>query len=601
MRRGQAVQFGVVERRNRGKFQEARHHRQTGLVGGDEYGFVDVPAAVALVEDGVEVMAQKFEAGVHQPSVERVVVAAPAAQRRLGVFHERESREVGQPFGDVRVPGHGVAVNRIAGVGAQGIGQVDEVAPVVLAAVGVLGVAARDVGRGVGALITQVGGVRTDGGAIDVAVRVSGEVFAGPFVVDRFDEVVGAKAGPVAADGHVGAGEVDAVEPELADAPVGGGQPGFLREDAADELGVDEEGVEIDGGEVVPRMVTRKVDPVILHRRAPAAGAADAHPDVVSEALVAGIDTDESGVELRVALVVHDEEALAFGGGHDQAHDGLAAGVDLVVDLELGVGLLDRGEEFVEHGRGPGAQVHAVGGLHVVFGDRAVGLDGEDGAKKPVASRAVAVGAVVKHRGAGEGGGIGGGDVAMEESDRDAGWEFVNDAGSDDDLICGAGHNWGLGDVVDERRAVGAEGTVGAAGRAVGRGAGGPVLPVVEGQGGVDQLQRRTGTVVRCNPVESTSALIQGPADAGGPVAAVGVARFRHDGALGIGELDALAAVAELAEPVADDIGHGRKGILRLEGGEVGGDDEVAPGGKGGAVGNGEVDAVDEAPAGKIY
>ena len=101
-------------------------------------------------------------------------------------------------------------------------------------------------------------------------------------------------------------------------------------------------------------------------------------------------------------------------------------------------------------------------------------------------------------------------------------------------------------------------------------------------------------------PIPAARAGTEGAAHAHAPVAGIGVAHFAHDVTQRVGEFDLLAAVAELAGPVAQHIGHEREGILRLKVGEAGGDDEVLARAERRGRREGEVHAVDEAPAGEI-
>ena len=328
--------------------------------------------------------------------------------------------------------------------------------------------------------------MRSVGGAIDVAAGIRREMFVCPFAVDRLGQDIGAEARAIAADGHAAGREVQSVHAHLADAPVGGREAGLLRQDVADHLRVDELGIEVDGREVVPRTVTGEIHAVILHRRTAAARAADSHPGVVQDSGLARVGADEGDIELRVALVVHIDQAQALGGGEDKAEERLAASHDLVIHLELGVRLLHRQEKFIQGGRRPGAGVRTVGGLHVVLEDRAAGLGVQHRAVNAVTHCAVAVRAIVEHRRAGKGRRGGGGGVAVEERHRETGGKLIDDARVDGDLVGRARDGGRMGHVVNQRGNVVARRAVAGAGAAVGRGAGRPVLPVVERQGGID-------------------------------------------------------------------------------------------------------------------
>src|SRR6266436_4586136 len=81
-------------------------------------------------------------------------------------------------------------------------------------------------------------------------------------------------------DGSVAAGRqepgrVNAVDAVLDDVGFFGGQAGFGSDNVADQLGVNELGIEVDGGAAVPLAVVGEVEAVIGRSPGAGAGAAD--------------------------------------------------------------------------------------------------------------------------------------------------------------------------------------------------------------------------------------------------------------------------------------------------------------------------------------
>src|SRR5881296_2571782 len=158
----------------------------------------------------------------------------------------------------------------------------------------------------------------------------------GPLVVDGLDQQVGAEARAVAAGGHVAAGAIDAVDSYLDHLAIGGGHAALLRQDATDELGMDILGIDVDGRAAFERPVAGDVYAPILHRRATAAGAADAHAAVVADLGIDAVDAHQGDVDLRVGIGVIGADRVerdAVRLGHDEADDRLACGVRRIIDL----------------------------------------------------------------------------------------------------------------------------------------------------------------------------------------------------------------------------------------------------------------------------
>ncbi len=398
---------------------------------------------------------------------------------------------------------------------------------------------------------------------------------AGPLVVDWLDQEVGAEARAVAARGHVAAGAIHAVEAHLEYRAVGGRHAALLGQDAAHQLGVDVEGIEVDGRAAVERPVAGDVHAPVLHRRAAAAGAAHAHAAIVADLSFGAVDADEGGVHLGVGVGAVGVESGAVLLGHHQAEDRLAGGVGRIIDLQMRVGRLR--EHAVQRGRRPGACGAAVvRGLNVKLEDGAIGARRERRAEHPVAGQPVAVRSVVEHRRGREVRRVGGAGVAEEQRHGGGIGQFVHDARGDRDGLCRIRHGRRMSHAEDERGDVAQAHGIGQPGGSANGIAGRPVLAAAVVQGRVDQFQRASAPVVRGDPFPARQpARGIGQPRAHRPIAFVGVAHLVHRLALRVLEFDGFSPVGKLAGPAADQVSHVR--VNELEHGHIRGNHQVAP------------------------
>ncbi len=132
-------------------------------------------------------------------------------------------------------------------------------------------------------------------------------------------------------------------------------------------------------------------------------------------------------------------------------------------------------------------------------------------------------------------------------------------------------------------------------------GAGGPVLALVVGKGGIDEFEREAAPVVRSLPDPPLVAEVHGTAGPDRPVTFVGIPHPVGPGAGGIGEHDRLTGIPQAARPGTEDVrAIVHAGVGGVEGGHIGHYQEVSAGRNRGSGRKGVGDPVGQAPAGDV-
>ena len=263
---------------------------------------------------------------------------------------------------------------------------------------------------------------------------------------------------------------------------------GLSGEHAAEVLQVSEARVEVESGDVLPRVVAAEGNVVVRRIRRATPVTAVAHADEVMRGRSRAIDADEGGVHLRVrslqrALARDDGKLGALVFGHDDFVERLRAGIGRIIDLIERVRDLTGRSAAIVGGsngrRGPCAGFAGlIRGLNIELDDGTVGLRGQNGAVKAVVGRRVTTQTVIAHDGAVEGRWRGGID-AMEQGDGNAARRFVHDSGGDHDAISGPRNDRQMRRTENHRREVVREDGIRASGRALRGAAGSPVLALV--------------------------------------------------------------------------------------------------------------------------
>src|SRR6266536_2437564 len=115
------------------------------------------------------------------------------------------------------------------------------------------------------------------------------------------------------------------------------------------------------------------------------------------------------------------------------------------------------------------------------------------------------------------------------------------------------------------------------------------------GQGGIDQFQRRTKTILRGIPYPALMSERNRAHLADGPIAIVGILDLVDYRATGIFEAEVMA---DRACKTGNKVGHAR--IFIGESGAISSNDEISARTKQGICREGELDTLGEAPAGNI-
>ena len=197
-----------------------------------------------------------------------------------------------------------------------------------------------------------------------------------------------------------GGNKVPPVDAHLHRARIGRRQSGALRHGTAQYLQEGILAVQVHFGDVLPEAIARNVQPIIRHRRLPAARAANPRAAVVSHLRPVAVAMDEGRVHLRIRLPnveVGQFRALCF--SHYKFHHRLHARVNPIIHLVKRVGRLGERAVHLLRRRGPRARIRlAIRGLHIEFDHREIWLHRQDHAVNRIARYTIVVLPVIEHR-----------------------------------------------------------------------------------------------------------------------------------------------------------------------------------------------------------
>ena len=181
--------FGVVERFKFRMPQEAVHIRNVARL--EEARSV---GAAGTAEDGIEVVRHDDEARIENAAVHVVVVIKAIGEGRLAVIQEIVNGEVTHPQPDIHIAADSLNILIVRrGIRIERVEQVNEVGPVVHAAVGFLVIGTADVYGGIGATIFEITFRPALG--VHIAVRIVRKMVSGKIRVSTLDVGVGAEHG----------------------------------------------------------------------------------------------------------------------------------------------------------------------------------------------------------------------------------------------------------------------------------------------------------------------------------------------------------------------------------------------------------------------
>ena len=471
--------------------------RAAGCGGGGEDG--DVVRLRALRHHRVEVVVHQIEARIVHTAIHEVIVVVAGVQSGLGVAHQVHHREMQQPLLDVHGGARAGRGKEAGLILAHHFEHCDHVRPVVLARIGLFEIRVLIRTRR-GAAIIEVWRADVALHLVGVAAAVVREMVLGPITANVF-------VGRVMIVRRRAARTRAAVHAQLRREGFRPDRAGLQRQHRAEVLRPRIDRIHVHAAPVPPRRVGNKTNPVVVRGGAAAAVAPVAHRAEVAHLRALRVEADESIVERRVALRRTVEEAAEFrhfAGRENDFVQRRAAGVSRVVHLvervhAETVSVHNRHTVRVHGGTRPGVRlVRGVHGLHVKFHYRQIRLRRNARGPQPVTRRTVAVRAVIEHRRAGERGRSA---VVHAPEERDGGGRrVVNDARGNHHGVRGLRNERRVAHVHDERDGIAGGDGIRDAGRAVDRGAGGPVLSALVGQGRVDQFQRTTETVGQREP-----------------------------------------------------------------------------------------------------
>ena len=336
-----------------------------------------------------------------------------------------------------------------------------------------------------------------------------------------------------------------------------------------------------------------------------------AHTDVVTQlrgrsAAEHAVRSDPRRIHVGVAVggrsgavVTQRLQVRAFRRGHNDAIEGLVAGVAPVVHLIekiCGAGRTGRG--------GPiriGAEVVlGITRLQIKLHDGAIRLRRQNGAVDAVTSHAVAMPSVVEHRRRGK---TRGPVHAIINRYRQSIRVFVHDPRADGHHIRRRRKDGSMGHPGDQRSNVGCRNGVGSAGCAVERRARPPVVGIGVGQSRIDQLQRTARAIVWSGPFPAQSAVMverarhtTGAEHPRRPIAFIVKLDAVHDLA---GVVAQLQAVPQSACPASREVGHAR--MFSGKGRPVRRHDEIAAGNQNGVCRKRKRDAFGDLPTRQVH
>ena len=244
-------------------------------------------------------MRNEEEARILHAAVESIVVSLGGDQPSFPVAGKGVEGEVSEPLVDIEDLTDLLQVGFLRGI-VQGIGQGDEVTPVILALVGLLEVGVAVAIR-VGPLVAEIPllvGILIVPHLVEVAVRVQGPVIFGVGAAEALQ--------PCIRTVHVGSapGEILTVDPQQSGGGIGGFHPAMSEVPAPKDLGMGIPGIELDGRLAVPVFIAAKLDEEIVGGGIAGTGPAVTDTGEVAQGEACAVLDDEGAVHFRVAVLL---------------------------------------------------------------------------------------------------------------------------------------------------------------------------------------------------------------------------------------------------------------------------------------------------------